>query len=89
MTELTKGEERKLKALQKSIGDDLGQNAFDLWMDQQAKEKALKNSIDHDAALIESTLYALVQEKRLHIQRGGYLVKQGRGRVIVEPMVKE
>ena len=39
---------------------------------------------DRNSALIAETLMKLIDEKKLRIPRGGYLVTRGRGRVIVE-----
>jgi len=39
MSDLTKGEIRKLNALKKSIGDELGQKAFDEWRKANSKSE--------------------------------------------------
>ena len=79
---LTKGELRKLNALRKSIGEDIGDKAFMDWLHKKpAKVVAAE---DKDAALIADTLIPLIQNNKLQIPRGGYLVRRGRGRVIVE-----
>ena len=39
---------------------------------------------DENAALIVDTLWPLVQEGTLAIPRGGYLIRSGRRRIIVE-----
>lgn len=79
---LTKGELRKLNALRKSVGEKLGEKTFAEWL---KKRGAAKNtpSEDKDAALIAEALVKLIDEKKLRIPRGGYLVTRGRGRVIV------
>ena len=80
--ELTKGQLRKLNALRKSVGTEIGERAFGEWLESQP---ASKNSPpDKKAALIAITLWDLVEAKRLTFPRGGYLVRRGRGRVIVE-----
>ena len=77
---LTKGEIRKLNALRKSIGNDLGVEAFAKWHAQQDKDEGVN---DPNIALIEKALNPLVKEVR--IPRGGaYAVRRGRGRFIVE-----
>ena len=43
---------------------------------------------DTDAELIVDTLWPLVQQGVLAIPRGGYLLRRGRGRIIVEPAKK-
>ncbi len=79
---LTKGELRKLNALRKSVGEDIGDQAFVDWL--RKKPAALAELEDQDAALIADTLIALIEQNKLQIPRGGYLVRRGRGRVIVE-----
>ena len=77
---LTKGELRKLNALRKSIGNDLGVEAFAKWYTQQEKDEEVS---DPNIALIEDALNPLIKEIR--IPRGGaYAVRRGRGRFIVE-----
>ena len=78
---LTKGQLRKLNALRKSVGNEIGEKAFAEWLSSQhVAEKTDKN-----AALIVDTLWPLVEQRRLTIPRGGYLVRRGRGRIVVEP----
>ena len=82
-SQLTKGHIRKLNALRKSIGDEIGEKAFVAWL---ATSHELHNSSDedHNVVLIGDTLNEV--RDRLKFPRGGaYLVRQGRGRVIVEP----
>ena len=80
--ELTKGQLRKLNALKKSIGDDLGEKAFSEWLKTIGTEGA--GPRDKNAVLITEALTTLIKQKRLHIPRGGYFLRRGRGRVIVE-----
>ena len=40
---------------------------------------------DANAALIVDALWPLVQQGALAIPRGGYLLRRGRGRIVVEP----
>ena len=79
---LTKGQLRKLNALRKSVGEEVGERAFAAWLESQgvADEKA-----DGNAALVVDTLWPLIEQGRLAIPRGGYLLRRGRGRLIVEP----
>ncbi len=79
---LTKGELRKLNALRKSVGEDIGDKAFVDWL--RKKPEAATEREDKNAALIADTLIPLIEQNKLQIRRGGYLVRQGRGRVIVE-----
>lgn len=79
---LTKGELRKLRALRKSIGDELGSEAFMKW---HAKEGKGTQAADPNLEVIEKALNPVA--KKLRIPRGGaYAVRRGRGRFIVEPV---
>ena len=80
---LTKGQRRKLNALRKSIGDDIAERAFAEWL--SAQPAAAGSAPDERATLIVDTLWPLVQQGTLAIPRGGYLLRRGRGRIIVEP----
>ena len=77
---LTKGQRRKLNALRKSVGDEIGAQAFAAWLSSQ---QAAGTTADANAASIVDTLWPLVQRGALSIPRGGYLLR--RGRIIVEP----
>ena len=79
---LTKGQLRKLRALRKSVGDEIASRAFSEWL---AKQQAASGKADVNAAMIVDTLWPLVEQGTLAIPRGGYLIRRGRGRVIVEP----
>jgi hypothetical protein len=80
--DLTKGELRKLNALRKSLGNEIAQKAFSEWYRTSGTQGG--NGTDKNAALIAESLQPLVKSNRLRIPRGGYLVRRGRGRVIVE-----
>ena len=79
---LTKGQLRKLRALRKSVGDEIAERAFAEWL---AKQQAASGKADGNAATIVDTLWPLVEQGTLAIPRGGYLIRRGRGRIIVEP----
>ena len=79
---LTKGQRRKLNALKKSVGDEIGEQAFAAWLSSQSATAGAAK--DGNAALIVDTLWPLVQQGTLAIPRGGYLLRRGRGRIIVE-----
>ncbi len=79
---LTKGQLRKLKALRKSVGSEIGDRAFAEWVASQTDEKKARKNI----GVIENALWPLVQQGKLKIRRDGYLIRRGRGRIIVEPM---
>ena len=79
---LTKGEIRKLNALRKSLGGTIADRAFAQWLRQKVSAKAA-GQVDKNAELIASALGPLATAGKLRIGHGGYLVKRGRGRVIV------
>ena len=79
---LNKGHIRKLTALRKSLGKEIADKAFIAWLAELPKEKA--KTEDRNAKLILKTLEPLVLGNKLKLPRGGYLVRRGRGRVIVE-----
>jgi len=78
---LTKGQLRKLNALRKSVGEDVGERAFAAWLETQ---KGVAAEADGNAEKIVDLLWPLVEEGRLAIPRGGYRLRRGRGRIIVE-----
>lgn len=80
-TALTKGQVRKLTALRKSLGPAIADEAFAKWLGQRVEAP----QADRDAEVISDALWTLVQAGRLSIRRGGYIVRRGRQRVIVEP----
>ncbi len=84
---LTKGELRKLNALRKSVGEDIGEKAFVDWL--RKKPAVVAELEDKNAALIADTLIPLIEKNKLQIPRGGYLVRRGRGRVTVERPASE
>lgn len=78
--ELSPGHKRKLNALRKSLGTAIADEAFDKWRASQSTDP----EDDPNKAIIQDTLWKLVQDGSLSIRRGGYIVRRGRGRVIVE-----
>ncbi len=84
---LTKGELRKLNALRKSLGAKIADEAFLKWL--TLKTKVAPEAVDKNAELIKRSVESLIQTKKLSIPRGGYLLRRGRGRVIIERAVDE
>jgi hypothetical protein len=79
--DLPKGELRKLNALRKSLGDDIAQRAFLEWREVQADGGSIQ---DRNAGTIVEALQPLIETGQLRIPRGGYILRRGRGRVIIE-----
>lgn len=80
--ELSKGELRKLNALRKSLGAEIADKAFTEWLHRFGRQSTAQK--DKVAVLIAETLEPLIIKKNLSLPRGGYVVRRGRGRVIVE-----
>ena len=78
---LNKGQIRKLNALRKSVGIDIGERAFADWLATQSAQAPE----DRNAAQVADALWPLIENKSLKIPRGGYIVRRGRGRIVVEP----
>ena len=55
--------------------------AFSKWLDRAVEAP----EADENAGVISDALWGLIQDGKLMIPRGGYVVRRGRGRVIVEP----
>ncbi len=81
---LKKGELRKLNALRKSLGPEIADRAFAEWMAARPEDVA-GGAPDRNADLIADALMELVEKSGIQFPRSGYLVRRGRGRVIVEP----
>ena len=80
--DLTKGQLRKLTALRKSLGKGIADKAFAEWLASVPEGKP--ESTDKNAAAIAELLNPPVLEKKIRLPSGGYLVRRGRGRVLVE-----
>ncbi len=81
---LTKGEVRKLTALRKSLGDEIADKAFSAWYEQRDMGGAAAKA-DPNISVIEAAL-APHLNKMSFPRGGGYTIKRGRGRIIVEPL---
>ncbi len=81
-SQLNKGEVRKLNALRKSLGEEIANKAFADWF--KSEPKAATEAVDKNAELIADVLVDQINKGKLRIPHGGYLVRRGRGRVIVE-----
>ena len=81
---LTRMEVRKLHALRKSIGDDLGTEAFAQWL--KARPDTTKSKpVDRTAEAIAEAVMGLIGKGTIKtLPRGGYIVRRGRNRVVVE-----
>ena len=80
--DLNKGQLRKLTALRKSLGKGIADNAFTEWL--ASVPTVTTEPADNNAEAIAELLTTPVLEKKIRLPRGGYVVRRGRGRVIVE-----
>ena len=72
---LTKGQTRKLNALRKSVGDELGTEVFGKWLAQQAEPKR-----DAIAVKIEEALAQYAGDRSFRLGNYGYTVRRARGK---------
>ena len=75
---LTKGQIRKLNALKKSIGDNLGEQAFSKWLQTQSKGSVTKK--DPVAEKLHSAISGLASDSSLRLGTKGYTIKRARGK---------
>ena len=75
---LTKGQMRKLNALRKSVGDELGEEVFAKWLAQQAAASAPKP--DPVAVRIEEALAGFAGDRSFNLGVYGYTVRRARGK---------
>ena len=82
---LSKMDVRKLGALRKSIGDRLGTKAFVEWQKVRPAPSTKGAPVDKTADAIAGAVMGLIEDGTIKsIPRGGYTVRRGRGRVVVE-----
>ena len=75
-SKLNKGQLRKLGALRRYVGDELGEEAFGKWMAQQAAAA----KVDPVAIKIEQALAGLAGDKSFNLGNYGYTVRRARGK---------
>ncbi len=72
---LTKGQLRKLGALRRYVGDELGEEAFGKWMAQEAAAR-----VDPVAQKIEQALAGFAGDRKFNLGVYGYTVRKARGK---------
>ena len=77
---LTKGQVRKLNALKKSIGDDLGTDVFTKWMSNQENKKKEGVIVDPVAIKLQEVLSPLESDLSVRLGNKGYTIKRARGK---------
>jgi hypothetical protein len=84
-SKLTKGELRKLNALRKSVGDGIGERTFAAWQRSRPAAEGAAPA-DKTAEAIAGAVLKLIESGKISgLPRGGYVVRRGRGRVVVKP----
>ena len=76
---LTKGQIRKLNALRKSVGDNLGNEVFAKWLAQQASA-AVEPKPDPIAVKIEKALAQFADDRSFRLGNYGYTIRRARGK---------
>ena len=75
---LTKVQVRKLNALRKSVGNDIGEKAFGKWLATQSKTP--KEVRDPVADALVAALADFADEKSFRLDAKGYVVRRAKGR---------
>ena len=76
-TKLTKGQMRKLNALRKSVGDELGEDVFSKWLAQQA---AMAPKPDPIVEKINAALAGYEGDSSFRLGNYGYTIRRARGK---------
>ena len=79
---LTKDELQELNTLRKSVGKETADQRFLESLRERSADSAEPG--DSNAAMIADALVPLIEKNKLQIPRGGYLIRRGHGRIIVE-----
>ena len=74
---LTKGQLRKLNALRKSVGDELGEDVFNKWLAQQA---VIKPKPDPIAEKIGAAVAGYENDPSFRLGNYGYTIRRARGK---------
>ena len=88
-SKLSKGNQRKLKALRKSLGKEIADEAFSKWLKEMADGNKMASKIDPVAVRLADCIGKEDKKKRkLKLPRAGYLVRRGfQGVILVEASV--
>ena len=78
-TGLSKGQVVKLKALRKSLGEDLADDVFAKWFKRQGSKNEVEKP-DHVARKIVDALSKLVDDDTFRLGNQGYTIRRARGK---------
>ena len=78
-SKLTKGQVRKLNALRKSVGAELGDEVFGKWLAQQAMAPAVPKP-DPVSVKIEKALAGFASDRSFKLGNYGYTIRRARGK---------
>ena len=78
-SKLTKGQVRKLNALRKAVGIELGDEVFGKWLAQQGKAIAGPKP-DPVAVTIEKALAGFASDRSFTLGNYGYTIRRARGK---------
>ena len=78
-SKLTKGQVRKLNALRKSVGNELGEEVFSKWLAQQASAAA-EPKPNPVAVKIEDALAGFMNDRSFRLGNYGYTIRRARGK---------
>lgn len=76
-SKLTKGQVRKLNALRKSVGNELGEEVFSKWLAQQA---TIQPKPDPIAEKIKAALAGYEKDSSFRLGNYGYTIRRARGK---------
>ena len=76
---LTKGQVRKLNALRKSVGDELGDDVFSKWLAQENKASTGPKT-DPVAQKIAVALAGYADDRTFRLGNYGYTIRRARGK---------
>lgn len=79
---LSKGHQRKLGALRKSLGKEIADKAFAEWLKDVVGEQ--ESAVDKNATAIAEVITPLLKAKKISIPRGGFFITRWRDQVVVK-----
>jgi hypothetical protein len=83
--DLSKGDLRKLKAIRKSLGDKIADDAFAIYLSEKSKKPVIK--MDQNAELIRILVEKDILDGKIKLPNKGYIIKRGRRKVKVEKVI--